>query len=497
MYPDETLISDDVVTPMSTPVNTQVVRGNLSKESRESHIMIVGDADSARVLECRALAEQSLNEGRTVLYISDNNYCFGLESAYDINRFGPNTHDTEIGASDGAFFAEQAIAGTSIAFSLRAFNERDASRFLKDLLTRLYTSENCQIDLFFENLDDYIGRKRHHGDRTTVDAFKKAMMRGPSSNGAGGNGLRMVMTSKSPAEIPIETGHNSLTLIMTRTCVPANVKAIANYVGDARLSDYYRMAPWGAAHMGDKHLFFWPFVDREMHMPFYNAIPDLVSDAGKPPKRKVDTSKNEETILAKLSESKSQKDAPRASLSKSPKCAKSKSTYSAISTNVRQKVKYSNERVSIARVIRNIENNGEYVPHSRTIRTAEDRLKTEVAACDPILKNPSRWANKCTAARIGLPISTNLAAYAYAQALLLNEQAANDLFNSLLDTSSNEYRDFTAYLNAVNASPNSNEMLQAALAYVKNACAANNTIVVDFSRTNNGGDNAETRRIAA
>ena len=471
MYPEKLEIP--VASPLSTPVATAPLRRNLTDAARESHIMIAGDATSARLLECRVLAEQSLAAGRTIIYISDNACGFGLASKYPVMRFSPDAHQTKITASDGAFFARQAIAGTSIAFNLQAFSNRDASRFLKDLLTALYTAETCPIDVFFENLDGYMGRKRHRGDRSTVEAFKSLLIRGPSSNGAGGNGARIVFTTKSPAEIPIESGNNCLTTILTRTCIPANINAIANYVSDRRLVANSHVAPWGISAMDDQHLFFWPFVDGKMHAPFYNAIPELETDAGDLPRKEFKTTGDERKVLDKLTKSKSD--------------GKSGGTHASKSTT--RVGSYSSERLAISRIESNIASNGSYVPNFKNT-AGLDSIVT--AAGEDRFAEPARWCHYARRTDLGNSIAINLAGYAYMQAVAIDEDAARSLFSSLLDQESAVSRKLAAQLAAAGVASLSDASLQVILGFARAACAADNTTTADFRPAAEPADESPT-----
>lgn len=267
--------------PVSSPTGGPVIEMNLNDSMRAAHVMVCGDAGVGKPLRVRQIAEESLASGRTVIYLSNNGMCHGLASAFAIARFSVSSHGLDLTAEDGERFARHVMTSrTSVALNLRALERRDLTSFLAGLMGALNRSEDADVDVFFECLDDMIKRKRH-SDRDATNELHSMLLRGPKATG--GNGVRVVMGATSPNEVPIEAGNTSLTLIGTRTAGDPNMQAMSNYAGgNPRLYRCSAVYSASIAAVDDRHQWLWPKSEgiRAPHMPYYCPLHPLVSDAG-------------------------------------------------------------------------------------------------------------------------------------------------------------------------------------------------------------------------
>lgn len=425
--------------PISSPVNTAVVEGRLTSNAIAAGVMVCGDTGNGKVMRVRKIAEESLADGRKIAYFSNNDRCFGLASRNpDLLRFGVNTHTVPMTANDGAFFGQEFVDGDkSMAFDFSEMSVEDVSQFLSAFIGVLVRTKNVSADVFFESLDDLIGRKRHR-DKNTVNTFKSMLLRGPTVNG--GNGIRVVVGATSPEEVPIETSRHTMTLISTCTSNPANVLALSNYArGNVRLTRYQEVAPWGIGHVMDHQHWLWPFADRKMHMPFYLPLAPLTTDAGTTRPIKVDANEFEQGVMQKLADERAaaeqaKKDADAAKTTASRRGRVTCQPH--VPSNKRfatVNLHNHSHRLSIARVILNVADNGGFVP-----RQIVDQSKLRTTMGDAMLDVPAAWLSKAyKVGGLNRLVSLALAAAAYAQARTENPAMADAFFEGLGGMSDN------------------------------------------------------------
>lgn len=427
--------------PISSPVNTAVVEGRLTSNAIAAGVMVCGDTGNGKVMRIRKIAEESLADGRKVAYFSNNDRCFGLASRNaDLLRFGVNTHAVPMTANDGAFFGQQFVDGDkSMAFDFSEMSVEDVSKFLSAFIGVLVRTKNVSADVFFESLDDLIGRKRHR-DKNTVNTFKSMLLRGPTVNG--GNGIRVIVGATSPEEVPIETSRHTMTLIATCTSNPANVLALSNYArGNVRITRYEEVAPWGIGHIMDHQHWLWPFADRKMHMPFYLPLPALTTDAGTSRPIEVETNEFEQSVMQQLADERAaaeqkKKDEAEAKVAASRRgrvTCQPHRTRAPLAPSAAMRAGVGTHRINIARVTLNIANNGGFVP-----RAFVDQGQLLNLAADDMLTVPANWLSR--AYKIGTLnklVSVSLAAAAYAQARTENAAMADAFFEGLGGMSDN------------------------------------------------------------
>lgn len=268
---------------------------------RAAHIMVCGDAGTGKVKRVRRLAEESLAAGRRIIYFSNNKRAFGLSSMFDVARFGVDTHNIEMTHQDGAHFARATLdLRQSIVFDFRGMRPENVSTFLTGFIDVLNTTETVDFDVFFECLDDLIGRKRHR-DRNTANTFRSLLLRGPAENG--GNGVRVTVGATSPDEVPIETSRHSLTIIGTRTGANENVKALSACVGGhPTLYQCTVNIASSIRAVQDEQQWLWPMSEGSAapHMPYYCPLTPLQSDAGGGDLLVVETNDAERAVIEQV-----------------------------------------------------------------------------------------------------------------------------------------------------------------------------------------------------
>lgn len=299
--------------PISGPTGGPVIEMKITDAMRAAHIMVCGDAGTGKVMRVRRLAEESLaNQGdgdgtagerRRVIYFTNNDRAFGLASEFDVARIGVNTHNLQVKPDDGEHFAKAALElRQSIVFDFGEMSPEDVSTFLSGFIGVINMTKKVDFDVFFECLDDLIGRKRHR-DRSTANTFRSLLLRGPVANG--GNGVRVTVGATSPDEVPIETSRHSLTVIGTRTGANENVKSLSACVGgNPTLYQCTVNVASSIRAVQDEQQWLWPMSEGSAapFMPYYCPLTPLQSDAGSGDEFTVETTDAERAVIGRVVE---------------------------------------------------------------------------------------------------------------------------------------------------------------------------------------------------